>query len=176
MEVEGDGNGVAKNDRKVAASGVGAARNGGAGNGRRWIGDGGGGGGCRQHPIIHAYPALLPLPIHAAHARSSGAGALPLPLPPPVLLYLQPPPPLLFPKAAACYGKPNGAPPQRGVTWWSRKPPPPPHAVTAALLPLPQGKAPSFPLCCDYFAAPTLLATCVFKYTTLYWFILLLLQ
>ncbi|TVU46499.1 hypothetical protein EJB05_06040, partial [Eragrostis curvula] len=142
MEVEGDG--VAKNDRKVAGSGGGAVRNGGGANGRRkrWTGDGGGGGGgggCRQHPIIQAYPALLPLPIHAANARANGAVSLPLP--PPVLVYLQPPP-LLFPKAAAvaaCYGKPNVPPPQRGAVWRSRKPPPPPHAVTAALLPLPQG-------------------------------------
>ncbi|GJN40611.1 hypothetical protein PR202_gb29855 [Eleusine coracana subsp. coracana] len=143
MELEGN-NGMANKDRKVAGSGGGAARNGSGADGRRrrrrWTRDGGGGGG-RQHPIIQAYPALLPLPIHAAaHTRANGSCGLPLP--PPVLVYLQPPP-LLFPKAAAmaaCYGKPNGgAPPQRGGTWRSKKPPPPPHAVTAALLPLPHG-------------------------------------
>lgn len=157
---------MATKDRKVAASAGAAARNGGGPNGRRrrWMGDGGGGGG-RQHPIIQAYPALLPLPIHAApHTRATGACALPLP--PPVLVYLQPPPPL-FPKAAACYGKPNGgAPPQRGDTWRSKKQPPPPHAVTAALLPLPQGKALSFSFqfCSQH----------VFLNSILYWFILLL--
>ncbi|RLN39824.1 hypothetical protein C2845_PM01G18590 [Panicum miliaceum] len=125
-----EGEAVAKNEGKVGAAGGGGVSNGGGG---------------RQHPIIQAYPALLPLPIHASHARRNGAVALPLP--PPVLVYLHqpPPPPLLFPKAAACYGKPNGVPPQRGPAWRSRKPPPPPHAVTAALLPLPHGKALSFP-------------------------------
>ncbi|XP_062211605.1 protein argonaute 7-like [Phragmites australis] len=139
-----DGEGVAKNERKGGGGGgaVGFSSGGGGTNGRsRW--KGGGGGGYRQHPIIQAYPALLPLPIHAPHAHVNGA--VTLPLPPPVLLYLhQPPPPLpllpLLPKAAAwCYGKPNGGPPHsRGAMWRSKKPPPPPHAVTAALLPLPR--------------------------------------
>ncbi|KAF8698832.1 hypothetical protein HU200_035091 [Digitaria exilis] len=132
-----EGDAVAKNERKVGGGGVSNGGGGGMNGGRRWKGGGGGGG--RQHPIIQAYPALLPLPIHAAHGRRNGA--VTLPLPPPLLVYLhQPPPPsLLFPKAAACYGygKPNSAPPQRGPAWRSRKPPPPPHAVTAALLPLP---------------------------------------
>ncbi|CAN6289084.1 unnamed protein product [Urochloa humidicola] len=125
-----EGEAVAKNEGKVG--GGGGVSNGGGGGGangrRRWK--------CgRQHPIVQAYPGLLPLPIHA---RRNGAVALPLLPPPPVLVYLhQPPPPPLFPKAAACYGKPHGAPPQRGAAWRSRKPPPPPHAVTSALLPLP---------------------------------------
>ncbi|CAL4940068.1 unnamed protein product [Urochloa decumbens] len=128
-----EGEAEAKNEATVG--GGGASNGGGGANGRRrWKG------GRRQHPIVQAYPALLPLPIHA---RRNGAVALPLP--PPVLVYLhQPPPPLLFPKAAACYGKPrHGAPPpQRGAAWRSRKPPPPPHAVTAALLPLPHDTEP----------------------------------
>ncbi|KAF8729043.1 hypothetical protein HU200_018355 [Digitaria exilis] len=128
-----EGDAVAKNERKVGGGGVSNGGGGGVNGGRRWKGGGGG----RQHPIIQAYPALLPLPIHAAHGRRNGA--VTLPLPPPLLVYLhQPPPPsLLFPKAAACYGKPSSAPPQRAPAWRSRKPPPPPHAVTAALLPLP---------------------------------------
>jgi eukaryotic translation initiation factor 2C len=137
-----EGEAVAKNERKVGGGGGGGVSNdGGANARRRWKGGGG-----RHHPIIQAYPALLPLPLHAAHARRNGTVALPLPLPPPVLVCLhQPPPPLLFPKVPACYGKPNGPPLLRGPPWRSRKPPPPPHAVTAALLPLPHGKALSFP-------------------------------
>ncbi|KAG8062958.1 hypothetical protein GUJ93_ZPchr0003g18535 [Zizania palustris] len=144
-----EGDGEAKNEVSAGGGGGGAGSNsgggGGGGNGRRsWRG----GGGYRQHPIIQAYPALLPLPINGAgHAHFNGPVTLPLPLPlplpPPVLLYLQPPPPLpLLPKAAAatCYGKPkSGGAAQRGPMWrqspWKK---PPPHAVTAALLPLPR--------------------------------------
>ncbi|KAL6647958.1 hypothetical protein ACP70R_012182 [Stipagrostis hirtigluma subsp. patula] len=135
-----EGEGAAKNEPK-AGGGRGGVGNGAANGRRRWKG----GGGHRQHPIIQAYPALLPLPIHAAHAHAYADGAVSLPLPPPVLVYLQQPPPSplpllpLLPKAAAaCYAKPNGGPPHRGAMWGSKKPPPPRHAVTAALLPLPQ--------------------------------------
>ncbi|KAM0860384.1 hypothetical protein ACQ4PT_046574 [Festuca glaucescens] len=141
MERQGD----AKNERN--AGGAGSNGGGGVANGRRkWrgvygtAGGGGAGGGYRQYPIIQAYPALLPLPINAGRAHINGAVALPLP--PPVLLYLQQPPPLhLLPGAATCYGKPMAGAVQRGPMFAhkpSKKPPPPPHAVTAALLPLPQ--------------------------------------
>lgn len=121
-----------KNERKAAGGGGGGVSNDGGASAnarRRWKGGGG-----RHHPIIQAYPALLPLPLHARRN-----GIIALPLPPPVLVYLHqpPPPPLLFPKVPACYGKPTGPPLLRGPPWRSRKPPPPPHAVTAALLPLP---------------------------------------
>ncbi|KAM3369442.1 hypothetical protein ACQJBY_017370 [Aegilops geniculata] len=131
--------------RNAGSNGGGGGGGGGSdGNGRwKWsgvCGSGGGGGGHRQYPIIQAYPALLPLPINSGRAHNNGAVALPLP--PPVLLYLQQPPPLhLLPAAATCYGKPMAGAAQRGPMWThrpSKKPPPPPHAVTAALLPLPQ--------------------------------------
>jgi eukaryotic translation initiation factor 2C len=137
--------GQPKNERNAAGAGSNGGGGGGGANGRRkWRGVYGsaGGGGYRQHPIIQAYPALLPLPINAGRAHINGAAALPLP--PPVLLYLQQPPPLhLLPGAATCYGKPMAGAVQRGPLFAhkpSKKPPPPPHAVTAALLPLPQGK------------------------------------
>lgn len=137
-----------KNERKAGGGGGGGVSNDGGASAnarRRWKGGGG-----RHHPIIQAYPALLPLPLHARRN-----GIIALPLPPPVLVYLHqpPPPPLLFPKVPACYGKPTGPPLLRGPPWRSRKPPPPPHAVTAALLPLPHGKALSF----DYFPSWLLL-------------------
>lgn len=156
--MEGEREGVvAKNEDNAGGGGggLGTGGNGGGGGGgsangrRRWRG--GGSSGYRQHPIIQAYPALLPLPINGAtgHAHINGAVSLPLPLPPPVLLYLQPPPPPpllpLLPKAAAAtfYGKPpkaaDAAP--RGSMWKHRpSKKPPPHAITAALLPLPRGK------------------------------------
>jgi eukaryotic translation initiation factor 2C len=147
--------GEAKNERNAGGGGTAGSNGGGGGaNGRRkWRGvygsaggGGGGGGGYRQYPIIQAYPALLPLPINAGRAHINGAVALPLP--PPALLYLQQPPPLhLLPGAATCYGKPMPGAAQRGPMWAhkpSKKPPPPPHAVTAALLPLPQGKKAPF--------------------------------
>ncbi|KQK14411.1 protein argonaute 7 [Brachypodium distachyon] len=141
MEREGE----AKNERKARGGGGDsrtAASNGGGGKGRRtWKGAyGGGGGGYRQYPIIQAYPALLPLPVNAGRNRTHINGAVALPLPPPVLLYLQPPPPLHL--LSTCYGKPMPGAVQRGPMWThkpSKKPPPPPHAVTAALLPLPKG-------------------------------------
>nr|AAS01930.1 putative piwi domain containing protein [Oryza sativa Japonica Group]ABF96954.1 Piwi domain containing protein, expressed [Oryza sativa Japonica Group] len=155
--MEGEREGVvAKNEDNAGGGGggLGTGGNGGGGGGgsangrRRWRG--GGSSGYRQHPIIQAYPALLPLPINGAtgHAHINGAVSLPLPLPPPVLLYLQPPPPPpllpLLPKVAAAtfYGKPpkaaDAAP--RGSMWKHRpSKKPPPHAITAALLPLPRG-------------------------------------
>uniref|UniRef100_A0ACD5WX41 Uncharacterized protein n=1 Tax=Avena sativa TaxID=4498 RepID=A0ACD5WX41_AVESA len=129
------------NERKA---GGGSNGGGGGANGRRkWRGVyGGGGGGYTQYPIIQTYPALLPLPINAGRTHINGAVALPLP--PPVLLYLQqqPPPLHLLPAAATCYRKPMTGAAQRGPMWPHKpfkKPPPPPlpHAVTAALLPLP---------------------------------------
>uniref|UniRef100_A0ACD5X2A0 Uncharacterized protein n=1 Tax=Avena sativa TaxID=4498 RepID=A0ACD5X2A0_AVESA len=132
------------NERKA---GGGSNGGGGGANGRRkWrgvygSGGGGGGGGYTQYPIIQDYPALLPLPVNAGRTHINGAVALPLP--PPVLLYLQqrPPPLHLLPAATTCYGKPMAGAAQRGPMWAHKpfkKPPPPPHAVTAALLPLPQ--------------------------------------
>jgi hypothetical protein len=96
-----EGEAVPKNERKAGGGGGGGVSNDGGASAnarRRWKGGGG-----RHHPIIQAYPALLPLPLHA---RRNGIIALPLP-----------------------------------------------HAVTAALLPLPHGKALSF----DYFPSWLLL-------------------
>ena len=158
MESQGE----AKNERK-AGGGSNGGGGGGAANGRRkWrgvngSGGGGGDGGYRQYPIIQAYPALLPLPINAGRAHINGAVGLPLP--PPVLVYLQQPPPLhLLPGVATCYGKPMAGAVHKGPMWPCKKPPPPPHAVTAALLPLPQGKKspfsrllPAYPCFCTFY-------------------------